>query len=348
MRKIFFTLLSIALYAGLSLIIFSCGNDNGKQEASAEENEIESPKEPFEKFFFTGMADGNAAIFKYVMEDKKHELFWSSKKEQVVELSFSEDRKNAFFITASGYGKTGVFPFINNVKVYQLKPEEDSTVFLKNAGSGLQVFSKWEDENSFKVVLNNIDKTVAKYIEQHTHVFNIFGKQLLEETKRYDLDKEGYPAPVKDERSRTVFKDKYKAEANDSALYLIDLKSNERKFVAAINFDLNKVEWSKDGNYFFFSTLDVSPSNETLYDRDPSTSRLYIYSLKEDKIVKEFNGGGLKNFFIKNNLLIFDDGFSEKSKIIIFDYKELKAIDTIEIKGGCGLRGIPERPDYSA
>jgi hypothetical protein len=74
---------------------------------------------------------------------------------------------------------------------------EDSIVtFIKEIGNGMQVFTSWETGNAFRVILNSVNKTVASYIEQHTQIFSEFGKQLVDETKTYNLIADGYPKPL--------------------------------------------------------------------------------------------------------------------------------------------------------
>lgn len=328
-------------------IAFTLGCEKESEKETAEVKIEKTIEQAVNNFYFVGNRNGSPDIFHYNWNKKTYSPFFQSRKEKVVELFFNHRRDKAFVITASNFGKKGVFPFINNVKVYLMHPGNDSLQFLKALGDGLQVFSKWEDDNSFKVVLNNIDKTIAKYIEQQTVVYNTKGKLLFEENKRYDLEVEGYPPPLQNDPSN-FSSENFKIEQNDSSIYLTNISSSEQLLISKIKYDLSKVEWSEDGNFLVFTTLDVSPSNETLYSREPKTSQLFIYSLKDKKLIKKFEGGGFKNFFIENNYLFFDDGFSDQSQIIIFDMLKQEEYDKINIENGCGIRSIPQRPDYSA
>ena len=111
---------------------------------------------------------------------------------------------------------------------------------------------------------------------------------------------------------------------------------------------LNQIEWTPENKYLIFSTINITPRNNTLYSKKPETAKIFIYSIPDKKIIKEWNGGGFKNFILLKDLLIFDDGFSKKSSIKIFDLKTLQITNSIRIKGGCGIRNIPSIPDYSA
>jgi hypothetical protein len=80
-----------------------------------------------------------------------------------------------------------------------------------------------------------------------------------------------------------------------------------------MKYSLNKLKWSDNEEYLFFSTFDLN--NETIKTKSPETSELFIYALSADSLIVAFGGSGLKNFFTLNDLLIFDDGFDTKSII---------------------------------
>ncbi len=137
---------------------------------------------------------------------------------------------------------------------------------------------------------------------------------------------------------------------NDSLnlFYLKEDSENGQMLICKDNKKLRDIGWSKNNDDLIFSTIDVTPGNETLYSKDPQTSSLYIYSLKNHKIENKWEGGGYKNFFIQNDKLFFDTGFKDNSMIIIYDLNNSSPVDTIKINGGCGLENIPKIPDYSA
>lgn len=269
-----------------------------------------------------------------------------------MELSYSQDRKAAFFLTARDYGKRGVFPFISRAKLYHINLDSSKVNFVTNIGTGMQVFTEWVDSNNFKVAFNSIDIKVSDYVNQHTFIFNTFGKELLNEKKLYNLFKEGYPSLPK--RNIDLKSKQLNAELdtvkNDSLnlFYLKQASESNTVLICKDSKKLENIDWSKSNDDLILSTVDVSPGNETLYSKDPQTSSLYIYSLKNHKIENQWKGGGYKNFFIQNDKLFFDTGFKENSMIIIYDLNNSSPVDTIKIRGGCGLENIPKIPDYSA
>ncbi len=328
------------------LILCGCSGKSGDKEKT---NGGKKAARNSDYFFFVGKIGKNPGLFKYVFDKKEPVKFWSNEKEKVIELSYSPDRKYAFFLTAEGIGKLGIFSYINNVKLYLLNAGAGEISFIKTIGSGLQVFTSWESKSTFKIILNYPDKSVVAYVNQKTEYYNIFGKELESETKAYDITKEGYPKPAESVEKEFNYDNKLKIYYSDSAktIALKEISSDKDLFSISSNQSLKNAVWTKDGAFIVFSTLDISQGNSTLNSSSAETSRIFIYSVRNNKIVKEWTGSGIKNFFIINNYLIFDDGFQKKSTVNIVNMKSLKEFDTIKIKGGCGLRSIPQLPDYS-
>jgi hypothetical protein len=340
--KIFFLLILLSLYG--------CGSKKSDENDRTKINNNKAKTET-DGFIFVGMYDYYPGLYKYDITAKKYKVFWSVQGEKVIELSYSDDRKAAFFITAQEYGKRGVFPFVKEVKLYRIDIDSSKVHFVKKIGSGLQLFTEWEVDDSFKVILNSLNKTVANYIDQQTEIFSKYGKELINKTKIYDITKEGYPRPP-EPKDKTASPDgRYKivseTDSSTTKIFVDDLKNQNKYLFASANQKLNNVEWYDNDNYVIFSTLDISPHNETIYSRQPNTSKIFIGSVKEKKLVKTWEGSGVKNFFIIRNILVFDDGFKDNSTIHLYNLKTSTSVDSIKIQGGCGIINIPEIPDYS-
>jgi len=301
-------------------------------------------------FFFVGNVNKNPGLYKYTFDKKESVKFWSNRNEKVIELSYSADGRFAFFLTAEKIGKLGIFSYLNNVKLYLLNAGSAEVSFIKTIGSGLQVFTSWESNSTFKIILNYPDKSVVSYVNQKTEFYNIFGKELVSETKTYDITKDGYPKPSLKMNMNFSFDDKYKIFYSDSAkeISIIQLATEKKIFSFNTGQSLKRAAWTKDGDFLVFSTLDILQSNSTLYSENAETSKIFIYSTRKAKVVKEWAGSGVKDFLIINNYLIFDDGFQNNSSIKIVEIKSQNNFDTIKINGGCGIRNIPQVPDYSS
>ena len=300
-------------------------------------------------FYFVGNINDKPGIYKYNIKQKSYTKFWFKDNESVVELSHSPKGNRIFFLTAKDLGKKGVFPFIHKIKLYLLNRDSSKVKIIKSIGSGIQVFTAWETDNTFKIILNSFDKTVANFVNQHTLIYSEFGRNLVDETKTFDLTKEGYPKPPMVKRKNKSPNGEFLITSIDSSktsIYLKNIIKSKTTLIASDSQKLNQIDWGSNNEYVIASTLDISRRNNTLYDKLPETSKIFIYSIIDKKIIKEWNGGGLKNFILLKNLLIFDDGFGKKSSINIFNLITLKMTDSIHIQGGCGIRNIPSIPDY--
>ena len=322
---------------------------------SCEKSEKETPanivSRDFHSFIFTGMSGRKPVLYRYNIKKNSSSLFWKGDSEEIVDLSYSPAHTAAFFLTASSQGKEGIFPFIKNARLYVMPDSASEPKFVSDIGSGIQIFSRWESETVFRIILNSWDKKVSTYIDQKTIIFNIFGRILQEENQVYDITSDGYPrlpAARPDSLSPSgKFQISYKGNKPDS-VFLIQRKTKKAYFMMSVTKPINEITWSDNRDMIFVSTLDVTPANTSIFSGTPNTSSLYAYSPEEKKVVREWTGGGFKNFFTIGDFLIFDDGFGRNSSIYIYNFKEDKVIKQIKIKGGCGLRGIPEIPRFGA
>jgi len=328
----------IFIFILFTFILQHCSDKNVKEKPETKPVQ----KIIFANLVFVGTTD-KPELFKFDLEDKSIKPIWSHKKEKVVELSYSPDRKILFFLTAKKWGISGNIPSINDVKLYMINTETFKVDFIEKIGTGIQVFSQWENESSFKVTLNYVDKTISSYINQNTRLFNSFGKKLSDEIKTFDLTKDGYPRL---EKSTNFNSGKFILEesAKDSIVYIKDIEEEERFQITKTKQNINRIEWLHEISAIIFSTLDAALTEESVNEDSIETSGLYFYSINEKKIKEKWAGKGYKNFDVINNYLIFDTGFDENSIIILFDLLKEETIDTIKIKGGCGLRNIPKLP----
>lgn len=344
MRVTYLTLISI-------LVLFIGCQKNKEDKIPAKEKVLvdttktKSLIEDYHQFYFVGMVDKVPGIYKYNFEDKKTRIVWSKRKEKIIDLSYSPDKSTIFFLTAKEYGIEGTLPFVERVKVYQINTETGTITFLKDIGSGLQVFSRWEVENNFQVVLYSFDKAVSTYVNQNIFLFNSFGKAIMDEMITYDLTKDGYPKPPKTVLNMISPSKKFKlivAEGDYNTFILKDIKTKKDHQVMKTSQQISNAAWSSDSKLLFFSTVDISERNPTLKTKFPETSQLVIYSTESKKILKQWNGSGVKRFFIESNILFFDSGFLNEAAIYLYNFKDGVMEETIKLKGGCGLKSVPE------
>jgi hypothetical protein len=340
-RLIFLILISAPI------IVFSGCERN---QNSNKNNQITTAVKKSTGFYFVGMEDGEPSLYEFNFDSLDYSLAWHNENEGVTELSYSPNRKNIFFVTAKAKGKRGVFPFIDSANIYLVEPDSNRIFNLESFGNGIQLFSYWKTNSEFGIVLNSFDKVHSNTIINHKVEFNVKGLKILDQKKYYDIVKEGYPSP--EVFSNGIFSNgRYVIDTTNNKLtsiFLIDNQNNDTALVTTVDQKLNKIAWSGGGKYLIFSTIDISPRNETINKEKPSTSKIFIYSLKNKTLVKVFEGSGVKNFFLNNNWIIFDNGFKEKSEIMIYNYINDETVKKINIEGGCGLENIPAISDFNS
>jgi len=323
----------------------------GACESHRDEDRETPVKRDFNSFVFVGMIGGRPGLYKYYADKNSFSELWQSRDEKVVELSYSAGRTSAFFLTAVKEGKEGIFPFIKDTRLYVIPDSYSEPQFVEEIGSGLQVFSRWESETVFRIVINTWDKKVSSYVNQKTIIFNTFGRILQEVNKTYDITTDGYPRLPKikpDSLSPSGKFQVYLKEGKTDSVFLMLRNRKMHYYISIVHAPLNEISWSDDRNFLFFSTLDLTPADRSIFSDKPITSSLYAYSVSDRRLIKEWTGSGYMNFFTIGDFLIFDDGFGRNSSIFIYDFKEDKVIKRIKIKGGCGLSGIPEMPEFGA
>ena len=304
----------------------------------------------FANFVFVGSSKGVPSLYRYDLVSEKSSVFKKFESEKVVELEYSADNSSAFFLTASDFGKQGVFPYINNVKIYHINFKDMSVEKVSEIGNGIQVFTFWETPNLFKIIMNSFMENKLDFVIDHTMGFNKNGKVIQDESKTYDIVKENFPPPPDVQLNNSSPGYDYaltSVQNKDSVLYYLDNNKNLRNtLIASSKKKLNLVSWTNDGKYVVFSTTDINPGNKTLYSDTPETSDLYVYSVEKMKIINLWKGSGYKNFILRDDLLFFDSGFGDNSVITVFNITGNKIIDEIKLEGGCGIKFIPEIPDF--
>ena len=324
----------------LSVLFVSCSKNVNET--------VEKPViRKFASFIFVGNIKGNPGLYKYNAANNSFSEFWSSPDEEVVELSCSNNLSSAFFLTATKIGKEGIFPSIKDTRLYVIPNISSNPEFVQDIGSGMQVFSRWESDIVFRIVVNRWDKKISSLINQTTLIFTTYGRVLQEENKFYDIIKDGYPRLPESRPSSLSPSGKYQLSYNSErrdSIFLVKISDKSRVFLTVPDKPINEIRWSDDRKFIFISTLDVSQANTTIFNEIPNTSSIYIYSIDQGKVTKKITGGGFKNFFTINDFLIFDDGFRRNSSIYVYNFRELKIKKQIRLRDGCGLHDIPEIP----
>jgi hypothetical protein len=314
------------------LAFVSCNSDSSD---SPGDNKYKSPNADINKFLFVGIADKTPSLYLYDLSQNKYKRFWYQPRENVIDLSVSPDFQKAFFVTALSVEEGGSLPLIRKVKLYLIDLVLMKITHIKKYGNAGQIITNWEDENNFKIVINTFDKIIATDINQTTQLYNSFGKLLVDESKTFDLLKDGYPALPKPKRNYESPSGEYYLQlSGDRQFFLLnERRTNQQDTIKTSKLLTNQFAWSYNEKYLAVNFV----SGNSVLD----TSSILVYSLSNKKVQKEWKGNGIKNFYLLNKLLIFDNGIGQESELIIYNCGTNKVINKIRIKGGCGLKNIP-------
>lgn len=289
-------------------------------------------------FYFVGETELNPGVYLYDIKTRKSRIFWNSRTEKVIDLAVSEDFKTAFFITAIRFGVAGSFPFAEKTRLYRINPEINKAEFIRDLGNLIQFYTYWTDEGNYNLTINYFDSKVNTYVIQNKQLYNQFGRILSDQFETSDLMISGYPVlKLKDIRFNS-YDGRYRLFSVSDSVFIRDNKTRMKIFVKETDQKISGIEWITEKSMVVFSTLQKDQAELSDF------ATLNVFDLKGQKLLKTFQGSALYRFAVTNEFLIFESGFQSNSGIIIIELSELDQYALINIKGGCGLRNIPQYP----
>ena len=334
-------------------LIFFSGCKNNKSNPGLEHNDTTvghyKPNGSFTsgEFYFVGMIGDNPGIYSFFAgvkqqgrQEKEINKFWFKRKEKVIKLSYSLNKKNVFFLTAEDYGKKAILPYLIGIKLYRISLDSSKVTFIKKIGNAVQVFTMWGQDNTFRIILNSFDRNSADFVNQQTLIFNVLGKNISSTSKKFNITKEGYPQIEERTGMTTSPESKYSVFAIDSTKTSIYLQTNsdgKAGLITSVMQKFNHADWSPDEKFLFFSVINPSLKDKLTYGKD---SKIFVYSIDHKKIITALNAENIRNFFVTGDLLILDKGFQKNSFIDIINYRNMKPFYSIRLQNGCGLKSI--------
>lgn len=288
-----------------------------------------------EYFFFVGKTGRETGLYKYNLNDNKYKLFWTVPKEIVVQLSYSDNLKYAFFITARKLGTKRGVSFIRDIKLYRLDLQNSSVELIREIGDAVQLFADWLDDN-YKIQFTRFDMKIASHIKKINQIYSPFGKLIKEDIEIFDFIKDGYPQFEIRRGSLISPSGNFGITQTADSIFLSISGVEGKVFIDSTGSKINQVKWNSDESFVFFTTNLIS---ENKLKKMPST--IYVYDVVNQKIVRKWEGEYKMNFIIVNELLIFDTSFNNRSAIGVYDYKNNKDVNIIKIRGSSGLFYIP-------
>jgi hypothetical protein len=317
-----------------SLIIFiSCEKESNDVENLKDyRSTVETAgSKNIEYFFFVGKAGRETGLYKYNLNENKYELFWSAPKENVVQLSYSDNLEYAFFITARRLGVRRGVSFISRIKLYRLDLGNSSVELIKEIGDAVQLSAYWLDKN-YKIQFTQFDMKIASHINKINQIYSPFGKLVKEEIEIFDFIKDGYPQFESRRVSLISPSGNFGIAQTADSIFLSSSGNEQKVLIDSTDRKIRKVKWSDDENYLFFTIIKTESD-----EKSKLFSELYIYNVIHQKLTNKFNSENKMSFIIANELLIFDASLNNQSSIVVYDYKKDLDVNVIKIRGGIGL-----------
>ena len=267
---------------------------------------------------------------------------WSKWKRKVISLNHSIDNQNVFITTVLGYERQSGFTYIHEARIYFLNRVNDQVDELAELGEGVQLYTYWELSDTFKVNFSMLDSLNTKIVIQNIYPFDINGKSGLIKKRKFDLLKHGFPSvprrnPVESSPNKE-FQFRNIRSGGESNIYLKNLKQRSEELVVTTKKNINDARWSKDGNYLFLITDNLTAESKSI--KAEKTGELIIIDAFKLKIVRIFSGFHFENVLVHGKLLFFDERLKDIAQIAVYDYTRDKLLNTITMYGGCGLNNL--------
>jgi hypothetical protein len=291
----------------------------------------------FSNILFIAKYQGRPSVFNYNLITKKSKVMWSRWGRKVLTVCSSGDRNSTFIITASSYGKQAGFPFLKDVKLYFFDGIKNKINEISEFGDGMQVYSYWENKDTFKINLTQTDPLKSEKIIQTISAFDKNGNKGEVKKRNFILTKDGFPKPP-DEKYQPVspkgtFQFRAVYEENENSIYLRDLKKNAEVLISGFSGKIKNIWWTPDEKYLF---MIISKKG----DGKSGNYKLLAIDTNGKKITRSFDGSVYMDLFVQGNLLFFDRKFEGVSQITIYDFVSDNIYGEIKMPGGCGINDL--------
>jgi hypothetical protein len=231
-----------------------------------------------------------ASVFNFNLITKQTEVEWSNLGKKVIALNPSKDNNTVFITTASSYGKQSGMRFIHDARIYKYQREEEQSDEIAKFGNGVQLYTYWENPDTFKVNFSSFDSVNSRIVNQNIFSFDLNGNPGKVKERTFDLLQNGFPAPPKSNpvsispNNRFRFREVY--SQGESYIYLRDFREKSEQIIFKTKRKIKNGIWSEEGNYLFIITDNevVKSSNK----KNETGQQLLILSADEKKTEEFF------------------------------------------------------------
>lgn len=283
------------------------------------------------------------SVFNFNLVTKQIEVEWSEYGKKVVSLNHSTDHNSVFITTANRYIMQTGKRYIYDARVFLMKREEEMNKELARLGNGVQMYTFWENKDTFKVNITFIDSVESRKVTQKIIPFELNGNLGRTQERSFDLLRDGFPAPPKRAPKEISPNNRFRFRAvssqGESYIYLRDFNEKSEQLTVSTKQIIRDGRWSDEGNYLYIITEpDKIVSRK---QKSEPTGELFIIDAVEKKLVRTFSEFRYENLLVHGKLLFFDERSDQTAQIKVYDSKHDKILHTISMFGGCGLNNLP-------
>lgn len=292
----------------------------------------------FANILFVAKYAGRPSVFNFNLLTKRAEPLWSRWGRKVLAINHSKDRNNVFITTAFSYKKESAFPIIKGARLYKYSAEKKQVDEIAELGDALQIYTYWENEDTFKVNCTYPDSMKPEILIQQIYSFDKDGMAGSALRRTFDLVKDGFPKPPNLKPVMISPKGRFQMrnvkENGNGYIYLRDLTNNAEVLIASYNGDLKNSYWTDDEKFLLIIiTLKMN-------DNSQSKNELLIVNTEEMRVKRNFYGPFYQNLLVHGNFLFFDEQNNDVPQIVVYDMYADSIYHKIYVNGGCGINYI--------
>ncbi|MCX7798341.1 MAG: hypothetical protein N2249_06940 [Melioribacter sp.] len=289
-------------------------------------------EDQFANVLFVGNYLGRPSLYSFNLLTKNIKPLWSRWGRKVLSVNRSIDRSNTFIVTALSYKINESFPLIKDVRLYHYNADEDNIEEIFFLGDGIQIYSYWETQDSFKVNFTFSDTLKPQILIQRILSFDKYGKIISQTSRSYDLIKDGFPKPPQKKPSVVSPKGRFQIrniQENDKGyIYIRDVIKNAELLLTDYKGVFNSAIWTEDEKYVFIIT--------TLNNN----YELCIINSENMKVEKKFFNLPNRDLLVHGNFIFFNEQIDGNKNIIIYDYTKNAIYHRIQLIGDCGINSL--------
>ncbi len=292
---------------------------------------------------FLGNYLGKGAVYNYNLKTKSTEILWSRSNRKVLSINLSRDSRFAFIVAAENLIEHKNVTAIQNARIYFLHRNEEEVDELMNIGNVNQLYTYWDQQDTFRVNATFPDSNNARIIYQRISTWDSYGKGGRSTERSFDLLLQGFP--TKPDRKPELFSPngefQIRSAKNDDReyFYLKNFPDKSEVLLASTKGNIEDVRWSADSRFLFIIAAErrIEKKNSGVVIRH----ELIIYDTEKKKVLAIIDGSGFGNLFVRGKLLFFDERLNGIKQITILDLTNLSKYDSINLYGGCALNNLP-------